>query len=153
VTLCIHPRSWDRGQQIEDTAHIAALAEHKRASKQHRAVDRLHAALPHSQAWLAALAERGGHLGSATAGLTKLLRSERAEDIDTALAESLARGSLHVGAVRHLLDRARRDRGEPPAVELHLPQDPRLDGLVVRAHPLSTYDQLQRITDDAENEK
>jgi hypothetical protein len=152
-TLCTHLRSWDRGQQIEDTAHVAALAEHKRASKQHRAIDRLHAALPHSQAWLAALAERGGHLGSATAGLTKLLRSERAEDIDTALAESLARGSLHLGAVRHLLDRARKDRGEPPAVELHLPHDPRLDGLVVRSHPLSTYDQLQRMTDDAENEK
>jgi transposase len=152
-TLCTHRRSWDRGQQIEDPSHIEALVEHKRASKQHRAIDRLHAALPHSQAWLAALAERGGHLSTATAGLTKLLGEGRAEDLDAALAESLSRGSLHLGAVRHLLDRARKDRGEPPPVELHLPNDPRLEGLVVRSHPLSTYDQLQRIPDDDENEK
>lgn len=154
TVLCSHPRSWDRDQQIEDPSHVAALVEHKRASKQHRAIDSLHAALPHSQAWLAALAERGGHLGSVMSGLSKLLRSERAEDIDSALAESLARGALHLGAVRHLLDSARNRRGEPPAVELHLPQDPRLEGLVVRAHSLSTYDQLQRMTDDDdENER
>jgi transposase len=148
TVLCSHPRSWDRDQQIEDPSHIAALVEHKRASKQHRAIDRLHAALPHSQAWLTALAERGGNLGSATWGLSKLLGSERADEIDAALAESLARGALHLGAVRHLLDRARKSRGEPPAVELHLPDDPRLQGLVVRSHPLSTYDQLRRNTDD-----
>jgi transposase len=148
VTLCSHARSWDRDQQIEDPSHIESLVQHKRAGKQHRAIDRLQAALPHSRAWLVAIAERGGNLGSATWGLSKLLETETADRVDAAVEESLARGTPHLGAVRHLLDRARRDRGQPPAVEPHLPADPRLDGLVVRPHALSTYDQLQRITDD-----
>jgi transposase len=149
--LCSHARSWDRDQQIEDLSHIEALVQHKRAAKEHRAIDRLHAALPHSQAWLTALAERGGNLGSATWGLSRLLDTERADAIDAALAESLGRGTPHLGAVRHLLDRARKDRGEPPPVEPHLPADRRLEGLVVRPHSLSTYDKLQRMTDDEQD--
>jgi transposase len=148
VALCSHARSWDRDQQIEDPSHIESLVQHKRAGKQHRAIDRLHAALPHSRAWLGAIAERGGNLGSATWGLSKLLETETADHVDAAVEESLVRGTPHLGAVRHLLDRARKGRGQPPAVEPHLPADPRLEGLVVRPHALSTYDQLQRITDD-----
>ena len=150
--LCAHPRSWSRDQQIEDPAHIQGLVQHKRAAVQHRAIDRLHAALPHSKDWLHALAERGGNLGSATWGLSKLLDTERVGDLDAAIAESLARGTPHLGAVRHLLDRARRGRGEPPAIEPHLPADPRLEAIVVRPHALSTYDQLQRIIRDENDE-
>jgi transposase len=146
-----HTRSWDRDQQIEDPAHIEGLVQHKRAAKEHRAIDRLHAALPHSRALLVAIAERGGNLGSATWSLSKLLDTERADHLDVAIEQSLARSTPHLGAVRHLLDRARKDRGQPPAVEPHLPADPRLEGLVVRPHSLSTYDQLQRITDDEDD--
>lgn len=146
--LCSHPRSWDRDQQIEDPSHIADLVEYKRAAKKHRAIDRLHAVLPHSQPWFVLIAERGGNLGGATAGLIKLLETESAEHIDSAVAESIARGTPHLGAVRHLLDGARRDRGEPPAIDPHLSTDPRLEGMVVRPHSLSTYDQLQRINRD-----
>jgi len=150
--LCNHARSWDRDQQIEDASHIEGLVQHKRAAKEHRAADRLHAALPHSRDFLVAIAERGGNLGSATWGLSKLLDTERADHLDAAIAESLARGTPHLGAVRHLLDRARSRRGQPPAVEPHLPADPRLEGLIVRPHPLSTYDQLHRRTDDEDAE-
>jgi transposase len=146
--LATHVRSWDRDQQVEITSHIEALVAHKRAAKQHRAIDRLHVTLPHSRTLLEAIAERGGNLGSVTASLAKLLDTERADILDAAIDEALARGTPHLGAVRHLLDRARQDRGQPPAVEPHLPADPRLDGLVVRPHPLSTYDRLQRMTDD-----
>jgi transposase len=152
AVLSSHVRSWDRDQQIEHPPHIEALIEHKRAAKQHRAIDRLHAALPHSRALLVTVAERGGGLGGTTYALSKLLDTERADHLDAAIAEALARGTPHLGAVRHLLDRARRDRGEPPAVEPHLPTDPRLEGIVVRPHPLSTYDRLQRMTDDDADE-
>ena len=95
-----------------------------------------------------ALAESGGNIGRASWMLLRLHDTERAEVLDAALAVSLSRGSPHLGAVRHLLDHARKDRGEPPRVEPHLPADRRLEGLVVRPHSLSTYDQIQRITDD-----
>jgi transposase len=151
AVLSSHARSWDRDQQIEDASHIEGLVQHKRAAKQHRAIDRLHAALPHSRALLVAIAERGGNLGSATWSLSKLLDTERADHVDAAIEESLVRGTPHIGAVRHLLDRARKDRGQPPAVEPHLPTDPRLEGVVVRPHSLATYDQLQRMTDDEDD--
>ena len=35
--LASHPRSFDRGQQIEVPAHLDALVSHKRASRAHRA--------------------------------------------------------------------------------------------------------------------
>ena len=74
AVLSTHARSWDRDQQIEDPSHIEALVEHKRAGKEHRAIDRLHAALPHSRALLVAIAERGGNLGSATLGALQAAR-------------------------------------------------------------------------------
>jgi transposase len=151
AVLSSHARSWDRDQQIEHASHIEALVERKRAAKEHRAIDRLHAALPHSRALLVAIAERGGNLGSATWALSKLLDTEHADGLDAALEQALARGTPHLGAVRHLLDRARKDRGQPPPVEPHLPADRRLQGLVVRPHPLSTYDRLQRMTDDEDD--
>jgi transposase len=151
AVLASHARTWDRDQQIEHAPHIEALVEHKRAAKQHRAIDRLHAALPHSRALLVAIAERGGNLGSATWTLCKLLDTEPAASLDAAIAQALAHRTPHLGAVRHLLDRARKDRGQPPAVEPHLPADPRLEGLVVRPHSLATYDRLQRSTDDEDD--
>ena len=39
--LACHRRSYDKGAQIEDTAHVQALVEQKRAARQHRATDRL----------------------------------------------------------------------------------------------------------------
>jgi hypothetical protein len=39
--LACHQRSYDKGAQIEDTAHVQALVEQKRAARQHRATDRL----------------------------------------------------------------------------------------------------------------
>jgi len=39
--LAYHPRSYDKGQQIEDEAHIRALVAQKRAGRRHRATDRL----------------------------------------------------------------------------------------------------------------
>ncbi|WP_437304890.1 IS21 family transposase [Sorangium sp. So ce388] len=143
-----HARSYDRGRQIEDPAHLAALVEAKRQGREHRTLDRLHHLVPSSRELLRAVAERGGNVGNTTFNLSRLLDAHAAEDVDTAVAEALARGTPHVGAVRQSLDRRRHERGEPPPVSLHLPASAKLDSLVVRPHALSTYDQLRKATDD-----
>jgi hypothetical protein len=51
AVLATHPRSYDKGQQVEDPAHIAALTAHKRQARQHRGTDRLAAAAPSTRAW------------------------------------------------------------------------------------------------------
>jgi hypothetical protein len=104
--------------------------------------------VPHSRELLRLVAERGGNIGNITFNLSRLLEAHAAEDIDAAVAEAIARGTPHVGAVRQALDRTRHDRGEPPPVGLRLPADRRLDALVVRPHALSTYDQLRKAPGD-----
>jgi transposase len=71
--LARHRRSYDRGAQIEDAAHIRALVEHKHAAHQHRGTDRLAQAAPASQTLLMRAAERGANLGAITVGLLRLL--------------------------------------------------------------------------------
>ncbi len=68
-----HARSFDRGLQIEDPAHVEALVAHKHASREHRSLDRLHHAVPASRQLLRVVAERGGNLGSMVFSLTGLL--------------------------------------------------------------------------------
>jgi hypothetical protein len=48
----------------------------------------------------------------------------------------------HPQAVRHILDRRRRQTGRPPSIPVVLPDDPRVRGLAVRPHDLSGYDPI-----------
>jgi transposase len=150
TVVATHARSFDRGQQIEDPAHIEALVALKHKGQQGSALDRLHHALPHSPDLLRRVAEHGGNVGRTVFGLTRLLDAFAAEEVDAAVAEALSRGTPHVGAVRHALDRARAARGALPPVGLHLPASPRLDALTVRPHALSTYDQLRKAPADGD---
>jgi transposase len=147
-TIAMHPRSWDRGKQLEIPEHIQDLQTFKRKGREHRTLDRLHHVAPHSQKLLNLVAERGGNIGSLTRRLSLLLERFTAAELDDAIARALAQGTPHLGAIRQLLDKARSDRGEPPPVRLPLPDDPRLDRLVVQPHSLATYDQLRKDPSD-----
>ena len=138
-----HPRSYDKGQQVEDPTHIAALAEAKRQARRHRGTDRLFHAAPNSQALLTQAAARGENLGSLTAALLRLLDHYGAAELEVAIAEALTRGVPHPNAVRLSLERRREQREQDPPLAITLPEDPRVRTLVVRAPKLDDYDQLQ----------
>jgi transposase len=142
--IAVHPRSYDRGKQLEIEGHIQGLTDYKRKAREHRSLDRLHHVAPSSRKLLELVAERGGNIGSLTYRLGRLLERFSARELDDAIAEALDRGTPHLGAIRQLLDKARADRGEPPPVRLPLPHDPRLDRLVVQPHSLASYDQLRK---------
>ncbi|HYP47759.1 MAG TPA: IS21 family transposase, partial [Thermoleophilaceae bacterium] len=116
-----HVRSYDRQRQIEETAHLEALAEQKRAAHELRGRDRLRAVCPRAEAFLDAVALRGGHLGGTTSRLLRLLDHHGAPALDTALNEALARGAPSAGSVGHLLDQSRRKAGAPPPLDAVLP--------------------------------
>jgi hypothetical protein len=137
-----HPRSYDKGAQIEDEAHIAELAARKRAARQHRGQDRLAQVVPNSRDLLMAAAERGENLGSLTAALLRLLDTYGASELQAAIAEALARGVPHPNAVRLSLQRRREQRQLPPPLPLTLPEDPRVREAAVRPHALADYDQV-----------
>lgn len=159
AVIARHPRSFDRGAQIEDPAHIQALLDHKRAGRAHRAIDRLHHAAPSAAAFFQRAAERGVHLGSLTRGLIELLDSHGSAALEAALRTALEAGAAQLAAVRHFIDLQRARRGAAPPVAVTLPDDPRVRALTVRPHNLTDYEHLaregssdERSDDDANND-
>jgi hypothetical protein len=140
-----HPRSYDKGQQIEDPAHVQALVAWKRQARRHRATDRLAQAAPASRTLLVRAAERGDNLGSITVTLVQLLERYGASQLDAAIIEALERGVPHPNAVRLALERRRDDRRQDPPVTLTLPAHVQARDKAVRAHSLETYDQLRKV--------
>jgi transposase len=140
--VATHPRSYGHHEQIEDATHLADLVTHKRAAAKHRGLDRLHQAVPSSQALHQRLAERGAKLGSATTELLRLLDHYGAIELEQAIKEALAKQSPHPHNVRLILERQERDRGALPSLPVALPDDPRVRDLVVRPHDLASYDKL-----------
>ena len=75
TVLATHRRSFDRGGQVEDPAHIEEIEREKRLAREHRATDRLHHAAPSSKALFVAAATRNHHLGVLARGLIALLNA------------------------------------------------------------------------------
>jgi hypothetical protein len=142
TVIATHPRSFDKGQQIEDPVHIEALAAHKRAARTHRGLDRLAQAVPASRTLLQQAAERGTPLARTTTQLTQLLDDYGARELAQAIDEALANQVPHVNAVRQALERRREQRDQPPPVPLTLPDHDQARRIVVRPPSLAAYDQL-----------
>jgi transposase len=138
--IATHPRSFDRGAQIEDPAHLEALVAYKRTARTHRAQDRLHHAAPSAKTLCVRAAERGVHLGVLTRGLLDLLDTHGAMALEAAIAAALAEDAAHLGAVRHFIDQHLYRRGQLPPIAVTLPESVRT--LSVRPHALSDYEQL-----------
>ncbi|MGH8200979.1 MAG: Mu transposase domain-containing protein, partial [Steroidobacteraceae bacterium] len=142
AVIATHSRSYDRGAQIEEPAHIKALEAKKRAGRAHRATDRLHYAAPSAARFFQLAAVRGVHLGSLTRGLIELLDTHGATALEAAIAAALAEDALHLAAVRHFIDLHRAQRGQSPPIPVTLPDDPRVRDLAVRPHNLAEYEKL-----------
>jgi hypothetical protein len=152
TVIATHPRSFDRGAQIEAPAHIQALEAHKRAGRAHRAIDRLHYASPSASRFFQLAASRAVHLGSLTRGLIELLDTHGAAALEAALAAALAEDTAHLPAVRHFIDVHRAQRGQSPPIPVTLPDDPRVRELAVRPHNLAEYEKLAQETSDVRSD-
>ncbi len=139
-----HPRSWDKGQQVEDEAHLAALTNAKRAATKERGQHRLRVAVPSSALLLKEAGERGYSLRSLVRALQRLLDEYGAAEMELACAEALERGVPHDNAVRQSLERRREQQQLPPALALVLPDNEQARNLTVRAHALAAYDQINQ---------
>jgi transposase len=146
--LACHRRSYDKGAQIEDPAHVAALVADKRAARRHRGTDRLAQAAPASQGLLSAAAARGDNLGAITAALLRLLERYGTGELEAAIREALARGVPHPNAVRLALEQRREQRQELPPVAVDLPAHVKARDAHVTPHRLEAYDQLKETTDE-----
>jgi len=151
--VATHPRSFDRGREIEDPAHIEALRREKGEARSHRAIDRLAHAAPSSQELFGRLAEHGENLGRATQLVLELLEQYGGERLEAAIREGLGARVLHAHGLRQILERNRRTEGRPPAFPVVLPDDPRVRDLAVSPHDLDGYDELLESEGDDEDEQ
>ncbi len=138
--VATHTRSWGKGTQVEDQAHLAELVAAKRRASEARGMSRVFKAVPEAQEFVRRLAERGGNIGNAVARLGDLLEAYGATTLAKAVAEAVAQDAPHIAALRQVLDR---ERPNPPSA-VTLPNDPRVRDVVVRQPPLSVYDALKK---------
>lgn len=94
-------------------------------------------------AFLRVIAECGDNVGSAIARLLRLLDAVGAVELEEAFVEVLERDTVHVGAVRQVIDRRRSERRLPPPVSILVTRGEPAD-LVVTPHSPSTYDALKK---------
>jgi hypothetical protein len=152
MTLATHPRSFDKGKQIEDEAHVSALASTKKESRQHRGQDRLAHAAPSSIALLILAAERGYKIGSIVSQLIQLLDDYGASELESSIQMALSNDIPHPNEVRIHLERQREARQQPPPIGVELPDDMRVRNLVIKPHQLEAYDQVQLNDKDERND-
>jgi len=146
-----HVRSYDTGQTIEQEAHVTGLVAATRQANPSSARDRLRLAVPAIATLLDRLAARGESLRVHTARLLALLDDYGPHELGAAVARALERDALGAGAIAHMLETRRRQRGQKPPIPLALPDHPGVRDLDVTPHRLETYDELTRSDpDDAE---
>jgi transposase len=142
--IASHPRSYDTGQTIEQEAHIAGLVTATRQANPSTARDRLRLAVPAIATLLERLATRGESLRGHTARLLALLDDYGRQELAAAVAQALERDALGAGAIAHILETRRRQRGQKPPMPLALPDRPGVRDLDLTPHSLESYDDLTR---------
>ena len=139
-----HVRSYDTGQVLEQEAHVAGLVAATRQDNPSSARDRLRLAVPAVATLLERLAARGESLRGHTARLLALLEDYGPQELAAAIARALERDALGAGAIAHILETRRRQRGLKPPIPIALPDHPGVRDLDVTPHRLETYDDLTR---------
>jgi transposase len=146
-----HARSYDTGQVIEQEAHVAGLVAATRQDNPSSARDRLRLAVPAAATLLERLAARGESLRYPVVRLLALLDDYGPHELAAAIDRALERDALGAGAIAHILETRRRQRGLKPPIPMALPDRPGVRDLDVTPHRLETYDDLTRSgPDDAE---
>jgi transposase len=139
-----HARSYDTGQTFEQEAHVAGLVTATRQMNPSSARDRLRLAVPVIATLFNRLATRGESLRVHTARLAALLDDYGPQELAAAVTRALERDALGAGAIAHILETRRRQRGQKPPIPLALPDRPGVRDLDVTPHRLETYDELTR---------
>jgi len=148
LVVASHSRSYDKGKQIEEPAHIEKLIERKAQARSQRGMSRLTQAVPASAELLERAAERGEGIGGITVALLRLVDRYGAAEVQEAVLAALARGVPHPHAVRMALEVQRELKNQPPPVEVCLPKHVADRDTVIKPHKLDTYDQLTQTEGD-----
>jgi len=139
--LATHTRCFDKGQQIEQQAHIDALWQRKVEAKRSRSHNRLSHASPLIDSLLEQTVARGHVLKTTIHLLIECLDDYGQAELHFALDEAIANKSPHPEGIRQILTRRREARQQPPPISIAVPDKVRQYS--VSPANLSDYDTLQ----------
>ncbi len=137
-----HPRSFGKGEQIEQEAHINALWLEKTQARLHRGQDRLSQASSHTPELLQQSLARGHVLKTTVRLLNEYLDQYGQNELHCALGEALQQQSPYPQAVQQILERRRDERHQPPPLALAVPD--KVKHYQVKTARLADYDRLNR---------
>ncbi|MCK5477344.1 MAG: IS21 family transposase [Methylococcales bacterium] len=146
-----HPRSFSKGEQIENEQHITALWLAKTHAKDHRGQDRLAQVSSHSQGFLQQAIERGHTIKSTVNQLNQLLDDYGPTELHFALGEVIKQQSAYPAAVQQILEQRRERKQLPPPIAVSVPE--KVKHYQVKAAKLSDYDKLGKAEDGEEEEQ
>ena len=135
-----HPRSFSKGEQIEQEVHINALWLEKSHAKLHRGQDRLSHASEHVPAFLQQSIERGHILATTVRRLNQLLDDYGRDELHFALTEALEQQSPYVEAIQQVLERRRDEKHQPPPIAVTVPE--KVKHYSIKPARLKNYDKL-----------
>src|SRR3990167_7258330 len=141
-TIAEHNRSYNKGEQIEDSEHIQELASQKKKAAKNRGQDRLIKSIPEARDLLISAAERGYNIGSIISHLLYLLDQYGTHELSIAINVALEKNIPHSNSVRLTLEKNRHEKNLPPPIAITLPNDKRVREMAVKPHNLSDYDAL-----------
>lgn len=142
ATIARHRRSYDRGEEVKDPAHIDALLEEKRKALGSAPGGRLQHHAPESRDFLEAAFRRGESPARLTTRLLVLLDDYGPAALQAALREALERQTPSLASVSYILARNQRQQRRPAAPVVDLSRRPDLADLSVEPQALEDYDEL-----------
>ena len=134
-----HPRTFSKGEMVENPAHTAKLFLEKRAAAESSAMSRLVAAAPSARTWLVTASRRGLNMGYQTKKLQDLLRLYGSSELEAGLRQFSERETVHLGTLERMLDEARAKQGRIPLTSSSICLPRHLEEVVVRPHSLDSY--------------
>ena len=137
-----HPRSFGKGEQIEQEAHINALWLAKTHAKLHRGQDRLSQASDHASVLLQQSLERGHVIKTTVRLLNEYLDQYGRDELHHALGEALKQHSPYPQAVQQILERRREEKQKPPPLAVAVPD--KVKHVSVKTANIADYDKLYR---------
>jgi len=148
--IATHPRSFSKGEQIENEAHINALWLTKTNAKRHRGQDRLCQISPHAQPLLQHITARGHHIKGAVNRLNQLLDDYGAAELHHAMGEAIEKNAPYVQGVEQILEYRREKRRQPPPIAVRVPN--KVKHYQVKPANLRDYDALGEIGKQEEDD-
>jgi len=138
--LASHQRSFSKGQQIEQKAHIDALWQHKTKAKQSSGQNRLNQASPLIESLLEQTVQRGHALQTTINLLLESLNAYGQAEFHCAVEEAMSQQSPYPEGIRQILERRRDERQQPPPLPIAVPE--KAQKYHVKPANLSEYDNL-----------